>query len=84
MVLQTLIFVSSVQSYASILYLWLPDNFRMTLRGIEIEHHNIVNDLMLKKQITYKPAKTNGFPKDTNVNIKYCLMFLVHPCKLIW
>jgi len=57
----------SLRSYASILYLWLPDNFRMILRGIEIEHHNIVNDLMLKKQLTYKPAMANGFPKDTHM-----------------
>ncbi|KAK8462145.1 hypothetical protein SEVIR_1G159400v4 [Setaria viridis] len=57
----------SLRSYASILYLWLPDNFRMILRGIEIEHHNIVNDLMLKKKITYKPAMANGFPKDTHM-----------------
>ncbi|CAN6272646.1 unnamed protein product [Urochloa humidicola] len=57
----------SLRSYASILYLWLPDNFRMFLRGIEIEHHNIVNDLMLKKQLTYKPSMANGFPKDTHM-----------------
>ncbi|CAN6238110.1 unnamed protein product [Urochloa humidicola] len=57
----------SLRSYASILYLWLPDNFRMILRGIEIEHHNIVNDLMLKKQLTYKPSMANGLPKDTHM-----------------
>ncbi|CAL4969417.1 unnamed protein product [Urochloa decumbens] len=57
----------SLRSYASILYLWLPDNFRMILRGIEIEHHNIVNDLMLKKQLTYKPSMANGVPKDTHM-----------------
>jgi len=77
MVPQTLNFASSVQSYASILYLWLPDNFRMILRGIEIEHHNIVNDLMLKKQFTYKPAMANGFPKDTHVNTLSFVWFFV-------
>ncbi|CAO2038394.1 unnamed protein product [Urochloa humidicola] len=57
----------SLRSYASILYLRLPDNFRMILRGIEIEHHNIVNGLMLKKQLTYKPSMANGFLKDAHM-----------------
>lgn len=69
MVLQTLNLASSMQSYASILYLRLPDNFQMILRGIEIEHHNIINDLMLKKQLTYKPTIVNGFPKDKHVKV---------------
>lgn len=68
-VLQALNFASSMQSYASILYLRLPDNFQMILRGIEIERHNIVNDLMLKKHLNYKPTIVNGFPKDKHVNI---------------
>ncbi|KAK3157941.1 hypothetical protein QOZ80_2AG0130550 [Eleusine coracana subsp. coracana] len=54
----------SLRSYASILYLRVPCVFRMILRGKEIQHHNIVNDLMLKKQQTYKPTMIDGFPKD--------------------
>nr|CAB3446571.1 unnamed protein product [Digitaria exilis] len=57
----------SLRSYASILYLRLPDNFQMILRGIEIERHNIVNDLMLKKHLNYKPTIVNGFPKDKHM-----------------
>ncbi|XP_062223346.1 protein MICRORCHIDIA 7-like isoform X2 [Phragmites australis] len=55
------------ESYASILYLRLPYVFRMILRGEEIEHHNIINDLMLKKQLKYKPARADGFPKDAHM-----------------
>ncbi|XP_062223347.1 protein MICRORCHIDIA 4-like isoform X3 [Phragmites australis] len=57
----------SLRSYASILYLRLPYVFRMILRGEEIEHHNIINDLMLKKQLKYKPARADGFPKDAHM-----------------
>lgn len=46
----------------------LPDNFQMILRGKKIEHHNIINDLMLKKQLTYKPTVGDGLPKDMHVN----------------
>ena len=36
----------------------------MILRGKKIEHHNIINDLMLKKQLTYKPTVGDGLPND--------------------
>ncbi|KAG8063900.1 hypothetical protein GUJ93_ZPchr0004g39657 [Zizania palustris] len=39
----------------------------MILRGKEIEHHNIVTDMMLKKEVKYKPVATNGLPKDSNM-----------------
>ncbi|XP_008668235.1 protein MICRORCHIDIA 4-like isoform X2 [Zea mays] len=55
------------QSYASILYLRLPTYFQMILRGKEIEHHNIVTDMMLKKEVTYRPVAPNGHPKDSNM-----------------
>ncbi|CAM0905016.1 unnamed protein product [Alopecurus aequalis] len=57
----------SLRSYASILYLRVPDAFQMILRGKEIEHHNIVTDMMLKKEVTYRPVATNGVPKDSNM-----------------
>ncbi|XP_064945784.1 protein MICRORCHIDIA 7-like isoform X2 [Musa acuminata AAA Group] len=58
----------SLRSYASILYLRLPNVFRMILRGKEIEHHNIVNDMMLKQEVTYKPQSVaEGVPKDPNM-----------------
>ncbi|KAF8780644.1 hypothetical protein HU200_001246 [Digitaria exilis] len=58
----------SLRSYASILYLRLPNYFQMILCGKEIEHHNIVTDMMLKKEVTYRPVAPNGRPKDSNVN----------------
>ncbi|XP_062225341.1 protein MICRORCHIDIA 7-like [Phragmites australis] len=57
----------SLRSYASILYLRLPTYFQMILRGKEIEHHNIVTDMMLKKEVTYRPVAPNGLPKDSNM-----------------
>jgi hypothetical protein len=43
----------------------------MILRGKEIDQHNIVTDMMLKKEVTYRPVAPNGVPKDSNVN---CLL----------
>lgn len=56
-----------MQSYASILYLRLPHFFRMILRGKEVEHHNIVNDMMHKQEVTYRPQYADGHSKDPNV-----------------
>ncbi|KAL3599396.1 hypothetical protein D5086_007314 [Populus alba] len=44
------------QSYASILYLELPPSFRIILRGKEVEHHDLVKDMMLEQDISYKPV----------------------------
>lgn len=51
-----LFLISLLQSYASILYLRLPPGFRIILRGQDVEHHNIVNDMMLIKELRYKPT----------------------------
>ncbi|XP_058194830.1 protein MICRORCHIDIA 7-like isoform X2 [Rhododendron vialii] len=57
----------SLRSYASILYLRIPPGFRIILRGKDIDHHNLVNDLMFTKAITYRPvAIADGMPKDPN------------------
>ncbi|PPS11390.1 hypothetical protein GOBAR_AA09249 [Gossypium barbadense] len=53
-------FDTDLHSYASILYLRLPTNFTMILRGKDIEHHNIVNDMMLTTRITYRPQIVSG------------------------
>ncbi|NP_001296836.1 Protein MICRORCHIDIA 4 [Zea mays] len=66
----------SLRSYASILYLMLPDNFQMILRGKKIDHHNIINDLMLKKQLTYNPTVGDGLPKDMHVAAKVTIGFV--------
>ncbi|CAI0627410.1 unnamed protein product [Linum tenue] len=47
----------SLRSYAAILYLKLPTEFRITLRGSEVEHHDIVKDMIEPKKITYKPQQ---------------------------
>ncbi|KAL6280855.1 hypothetical protein ACE6H2_017736 [Prunus campanulata] len=58
----------SLRSYASILYLRLPHNFRIILRGKDVEHHNIVNDMMMSQQVTYRPQPgADGIPKDSNM-----------------
>uniref|UniRef100_A0A0E0G6F7 Morc S5 domain-containing protein n=1 Tax=Oryza nivara TaxID=4536 RepID=A0A0E0G6F7_ORYNI len=59
----------SLQSYASILYLRVPSVFQMILRGKEIEHHNIIGDMMMKNHVIYKPVMTDGFPRDIDVKI---------------
>ncbi|KAI4336352.1 hypothetical protein L6164_014889 [Bauhinia variegata] len=58
----------SLRSYASILYLRLPPGFRIILRGKDVMHHNIVNDMMLSQEVTYKPqGGADGAPKDPNI-----------------
>ena len=63
-----ILFHVNLQNYASILYLRLPSSFRIILRGKDVEHHNIVNDMMLSQEVTYRPQPSaDGVPKDTNV-----------------
>ncbi|XP_062027721.1 protein MICRORCHIDIA 7-like [Rosa rugosa] len=59
----------SLRSYAAILYLRLPIDFRIILRGKDVEHHNIVNDMMMSQKVTYKPqpSTADGIPKDANM-----------------
>ncbi|KAM7483478.1 hypothetical protein LguiB_008061 [Lonicera macranthoides] len=58
----------SLRSYASILYLRIPPGFRIILRGKDVEHHNIVNDMMMTQEVTYRPQHgVDGVPKDSNI-----------------
>ncbi|CAH9119539.1 unnamed protein product [Cuscuta epithymum] len=58
----------SLRSYASILYLRVPPGFRIILRGKDVQHHNIVNDMMMTQEVTYRPqASADGVPKDFNM-----------------
>ncbi|XP_010532289.1 PREDICTED: protein MICRORCHIDIA 6 [Tarenaya hassleriana] len=52
-------FSYSLRVYLSILYLRIPENFKLVLRGKVIEHHNIADDLMYPQYILYKP-QTGG------------------------
>uniref|UniRef100_A0A7N1A6U3 Morc S5 domain-containing protein n=1 Tax=Kalanchoe fedtschenkoi TaxID=63787 RepID=A0A7N1A6U3_KALFE len=52
----------SLRSYVSILYLRIPPGFRIILRGQDVVHHNIVNDMMMREEVTYRPQQgTEGF-----------------------
>ncbi|KAL9231583.1 hypothetical protein vseg_006794 [Gypsophila vaccaria] len=58
----------SLRSYVSILYLRLPFNFRIILRGKDVEHHNVVNDMMMAEEVIYRPQPTaDGAPRDNNM-----------------
>ncbi|GAB2280709.1 hypothetical protein Dimus_015335 [Dionaea muscipula] len=46
----------SLRSYASILYLRLTPAFRIILRGKDVDHHNLLNDMVHVMKVTYRPA----------------------------
>ncbi|KAJ0765816.1 putative histidine kinase/HSP90-like ATPase superfamily, morc, S5 domain 2 [Helianthus annuus] len=88
----------SLRSYASILYLRIPPGFRMILRGKDIQHHNIVNDMMMTTEITYRPQPgadkvskdssivavvTMGFVKDAKAHIDVQGYNVYHKNRLI-
>ncbi|CAL5065751.1 unnamed protein product [Urochloa decumbens] len=45
----------SLRVYVSVLYLHLPDYFRIILRGQEVKRHSIVADIIYPECISYKP-----------------------------
>uniref|UniRef100_A0A7I4CVD8 HTH merR-type domain-containing protein n=1 Tax=Physcomitrium patens TaxID=3218 RepID=A0A7I4CVD8_PHYPA len=45
----------SLRAYASILYLKLPEHFKIILRGQPVEHYDIAEDLKFKEYIIYRP-----------------------------
>ncbi|KAK4345836.1 hypothetical protein RND71_036012 [Anisodus tanguticus] len=83
----------SLRSYASILYLRRPPGFRIILRGKDVEHHNLVNDMMLSEEITYRPQSvgyensaaevTIGFVKDAEHHIDIQGFNVYHKNRLI-
>ncbi|KAJ4882926.1 hypothetical protein Rs2_33019 [Raphanus sativus] len=48
----------SLRSYVSILYLRLPSKFKIILRGEEVEHHSLLDDMMLTEEKTYRPVRS--------------------------
>ncbi|XP_010477111.1 PREDICTED: protein MICRORCHIDIA 6-like isoform X2 [Camelina sativa] len=48
-------FSYSLRVYLSILYLRIPETFKISLRGKVVEHHNVADDLMHPQYILYKP-----------------------------
>ncbi|XP_021775820.1 protein MICRORCHIDIA 7-like [Chenopodium quinoa] len=58
----------SLRSYASILYLRLPPRYRMIIRGKDVEHHNVVNDMMMSEEVTYRPQPgADGAPRNADM-----------------
>ncbi|GAB4828556.1 hypothetical protein Ancab_018216 [Ancistrocladus abbreviatus] len=55
----------SLRSYASILYLRLPPGFRIILRGKDVDHHNLIDDMVHITELTYRPVPVaNVLPID--------------------
>eukprot|EP00249_Psilotum_nudum_P020961 c27914_g1_i1 orf=779-3388(-) len=89
----------SLRSYVSILYLRLPSGFRIRLRGKDVEHHSLVDDLMFTQELTYKPqggseqaqrdigqmmaVVTIGFVKDAKEHIDVQGFNVYHKNRLI-
>ncbi|KAG8378827.1 hypothetical protein BUALT_Bualt07G0025300 [Buddleja alternifolia] len=50
----------SLRVYLSILYLRVPQNFSILLRGRVVEYHSIANDLKFPEFILYRPQNVEG------------------------
>ncbi|KAJ0962513.1 hypothetical protein J5N97_027635 [Dioscorea zingiberensis] len=61
----------SLRVYSSILYLHLPENFRIILRGQVVDPHHIVNDLKYREGIKYKPQIGGKMEAEINTIIGY-------------
>ncbi|KAI3720453.1 hypothetical protein L6452_21371 [Arctium lappa] len=70
-------------SYASILYLSIPNGFRIILRGEDVIHHKIVDDMMLSEKVMYKPTQPNaeGTRKDQNLMVAVVTIGFVKDAK---
>ncbi|XP_010448496.1 PREDICTED: protein MICRORCHIDIA 7-like [Camelina sativa] len=86
----------SLRSYVSILYLRIPPGFRIILRGKDVEHHSVVNDMMQTEQITYRPQSESygvftdmsaivmiGFVKDAKHHVDVQGFNVYHKNRLI-
>ncbi|KAI5060588.1 hypothetical protein GOP47_0025008, partial [Adiantum capillus-veneris] len=57
----------SLRAYASILYLQMPPNFQIILRGKIVEHLSIADDLKFAERILYKPNTKDFNYKEVSV-----------------
>ncbi|XP_024363014.1 protein MICRORCHIDIA 7 isoform X2 [Physcomitrium patens] len=88
----------SLRSYVSILYLRMPPGFKIILRGQEVQHHNLVDDLMFTQELTYRPQSgadhvaketdmlavvTIGFVKDAKDHVNIQGFNVYHKNRLI-
>ena len=62
------------QAYLSILYLRVPENFCMMLRGKCVQYHSIANDLKFPEFILYKPQ--SGGCKEVQNYFSISFLFL--------
>lgn len=78
--------------YLSILYLRIPETFKILLRGKVVEHHNVADDLKHQQYILYKPqaagheeaevVTTIGFLKEAP-KVNLCGFCVYHKNRLI-
>ncbi|KAI3899891.1 hypothetical protein MKW92_039923 [Papaver armeniacum] len=47
----------SLREYSSMLYLRLPEHFRIILRGQDVKRRNVADDLKILKYISYRPHR---------------------------
>ncbi|KAK4413170.1 protein MICRORCHIDIA 7 [Sesamum alatum] len=66
----------SLRSYTSILYRRIPPGFRIILRGKDVDHHDVVDDLIHTKELVYKPAASTDAAKDPNMSAAVTLGFV--------
>ncbi|KAJ0237541.1 Protein MICRORCHIDIA 6 [Hirschfeldia incana] len=85
-------FSYSLRVYLSILYLRIPETFKIVLRGKVVEHHNVADDLKHQQYILYKPqaagheeaevVTTIGFLKEAP-KVNLCGFCVYHKNRLI-
>lgn len=59
------------------MYLHVPDTFRIILRGRDVEPHNIVNDLMYRECVLYKPQIAGLTEVLCKSHLQACLHFFI-------
>ncbi|KAI3836627.1 hypothetical protein MKW92_014975 [Papaver armeniacum] len=64
-----LTYTHSLRSYSSILYLRRPPGFRIILRGKDVVHHNLVDDMTKQQNISYKPTGVDSAEVNANKGV---------------
>ncbi|KAH7314913.1 hypothetical protein KP509_21G027000 [Ceratopteris richardii] len=81
----------SLRTYVSFLYLHLPAQFHIYLRGEEVHLYSLQNDMMLVEQVIYRPKDskyskavvTLGFVKDAKEHVDVSGFNVYHKNRLI-
>ncbi|KAI3830490.1 hypothetical protein MKW98_030653 [Papaver atlanticum] len=64
-----LTYTHSLRSYSSILYLRRPPGFRIILRGKDVVHRNLVDDMIKQEDISYKPTGVDNAEVTANKGV---------------